>query len=736
MKNLTLLIFLFSVFIGQSQVDFNNYITIQSVGAIPEDFTSLTYNKLKDDLQNGDSELNPYEKKVFYEGINYAIDDILHSGYVTYGDEISEYINDIANKLLRKDKKLRSELRFYTLKSTASNAFSTDQGIVFVTTGLIAQLTSEAQLAYILAHEISHYTEKHVVETFSFKSDNRRQTLEQMSVYSKDKEFEADKIGLELYQKAGYSKDEVLPTFDVLMYSYLPFDEVDISADYFFVNDSIYIPTSIFPEEKFEIKAEEDEDDSRSSHPNIKKRKDAVIIEFDELSEGRWKTDVNKLGEERFLHVRNLARFENVRSDVAEAKYANALYSIYILESEYPESMFLKRMKAQAWLGLLMYRLENEISHTIDRKSDYEGAVASVHYMIRNFRKDELEAFALLQLYELVKTNAQDAEISLIWDFALKTVVEKDNFELSDFSHQSYYVAKEKYNKSLVDTLKVTTSDTVSKKKSKYDRIKKKRSLDAPESFDSTKFYKYILHQMIDDENFTDKYEALRDELKEREKEEEDLDKLPYNEQKKVYAQQELDRLKLGIDDLIVVEPTVLSYKSNGVDRVKSEKMEKMFSEAILEASDDVGMNIYSIDKNSLEKEGTHGFNERSTLLNMVGQLFVNEDVEPFPVDYQLLQEIQNNYGTSKVMFSLVENGYHANISFVGAFSSIVFFPIGMVYFPIAFMTGNNTEMNLIILDIEKASIIAGESHFVKDSARKHIIGAHLYSIFSQLKMK
>lgn len=736
MKLLAFIGFLF-VFTIHAQVDFNNYTTLQSKGDIPEDFTSSTYLKLKKDIEVGDDELNSYERKVFYEGVNYAIDDILHSGYVIYGDEITDYLNKIADKLLKKDKKLRSELRFYTLKSNSVNAFSTDQGIVFVTTGLISQITSEAQLAFILAHEISHYTEHHVVETFSHKKKNRRQSIEQLSVYSKEKEFSADKIGLELYQKAGYSKDEVLPTFDVLMYSYLPFDEIEIESNYFHINDSIYIPKSIFPDEKFEIKAQEDEDDSKSSHPNIKKRKEGVKDAFDNLTESRWKDDVNSLGDEKFIYIRTIARFESIRNDIIEAKFGKALYSLFLLEKDHPETMYLERMKAQIWLGLLMYRLENEISHTIIRKSEYEGESASIHYMIRNLNKDELEAFSLAQLYEIAKTNQNDPEISLIWDLAIKTIVYADNFNISDFSTNNYYHAKYLYNQTIIDTVTVVEEEKPKEKgKSKYDRIKTKRDVSTPESFDSTKFYIYLLSEIIKDDFFLNVYDKYKDEYKDEEKEEEELEALSYKEQRKIYKQAANDRLKVGIDELIVVEPTVLSYKSRGVDRVKSEKMEKEFSEAILESSEIAGLKIFPVDRLSLDKNGTIGFNERSILLNMVSQIFVNDDIEPFPVDYQLLQEIHHNYGTSKVMFSLVEHRYMPNLSFSGVFTGIIFFPIGLVYIPLTLLAGNNTEINLIVLDTKNAKIIASESHYIKDTANKHVIGSHLYSIFSQLKLK
>jgi len=140
-----------------AQIDFDNYTTIQASGEIPEDFTKRTYQKLEEDLSNAeDNGLSERDERIFYEGINYAVDDLMHSGYVVFGDSLSTYIQEVANKLLRKDKELRKELRFYVLKSNSTNAFSTAQGIVFVTTGLLSQITSEAQLAFILAHEISH----------------------------------------------------------------------------------------------------------------------------------------------------------------------------------------------------------------------------------------------------------------------------------------------------------------------------------------------------------------------------------------------------------------------------------------------------------------------------------------------------------------------------------------------------------------------------------------------------
>lgn len=715
-----------------SQVNFNNYTTLLSKGSIPEDFTVLTYDKLQNDLDEGDKELSRQQEKVFFEGINYAIDDLLHSGYVTYGDAISVYLGEIADKLLKKDKELRSKLRFYTLKSNSTNAFSTEQGIVFVTTGLMSQVTSEAQIAFILAHEISHYSEHHVVESFSYRSKNRRQSIEQMSVYSKDKELEADLQGLKMYKAAGYSVDEVIPTFDVLMYSYLPFDEIEVDISYFQSSDSLFIPASLFPDKKYEIEAMEDEDDSRSTHPNIKTRKDEITEALNDMS--NWGTDVFALGEDRFYETRNIARFEAVRNDIIESEYGDALYSIFLLERDFPESMYLKRMKAQTWLGLLMYRLDNRISRTIDKKSEYEGESASVHYMIRKLKKDELESMAIRQLYDIYSSNSGDEEIALIWDRLIKALVFGDNFELNEFSENNYFVAKRNFE---INNATTETSDTVEvvekAPKSKYERIKNKKNVDEPLNFDSTEFHIYLLPDVIASEDFKSTYETYKNEFDKEQKEEDEYDAMSYAERRKFDQDYEKDRLKLGIDELIVVEPTVYSYRRGGVDRVKSEKLEESFSEIIEETSDATGIKVYPINSTQLESEGTHAYNERSTLLNMIVQIANNDDIDPFPVDYQLLKELEANYGTSKVMFSVVEHSYNPDITATGVLLSIIIYPIAPLYFPLKFMLGNNTEINMVILDTKEAKVIGASGHYIKSNIRKHTIGAHVFSIFEQL---
>ena len=713
-----------------AQTDFNNYITLRSSGDIPEDFTKQTYDKIKEGMQSDRTELKGSQQKIFLEGTNYAIDEILHSGLVIYGDPITKYIERVADKLLRKNGDLKSNLRIYTIKSNAANAFSTDQGIVFVTTGLIAQLTSEAQLAYILAHEISHFTEKHVLETFDLSVGNELRNydrINKLSQHSKENEFEADKLGIALYHAAGYAQSEILSTFDVLMYSYLPFDELAFPKTYF-NSAQIFVPESLFPTKIYEIKAIEDYNDENSSHPNIKKRKEAAESEIGALN--NWGDALQFQSEDLFLEVRNLARFESVRSDILDAKYGDAMYSIFLLEKEFPNSIYLKRMKSQVWLNLMLYKAENLSAKALDKTSELEGESATLHYLLKKLNRDGMITLALRQVYDLHKAYPDDQEITAIYQHLIRDLAANDKFKIENYSKKTFFEAAKDYENSKKDTLKSTSTETPSG--SKYDRIKNKKNADNPQNFDSTKFYLYGLVDILGESEFLELYNNQKAKEQQKLKDEELYNSLSKREKNKIDRKKESEQYSIGLKEIIVVEPMVISYRRGQIDNIKSEKLETNFSLAIEDAAKSIGVTTHNIDSRTLQTRGTQGYNERSTLISLLDQLAQEDEIDIFPVDFQLLKGIQNDFGTKKVMFSLVEHAYYPNISFSGVFSSILFYPALLVYIPVGVLTGSNTELNVLILDLEKGTIDNGINYYFKDAPKKMQLGAHMYDIFKK----
>lgn len=724
-----------------SQVNFDQYATLQSKGAIPSDFSDQTFQKIEEGMAERRTEIgSEYDQRQFLENTGYAIDELLHSGLVVYGDDVSNYVSSIADKLLKGNPDLRSKLRFYTLKLNATNAFSTDQGIIFVTTGLISQLSSEAQLAFILAHEISHYTEQHVVETFAWKKNNRygRDWVDRMSVYSKDKEFSADNLAVDMYREAGYAKEEMVSTFDVLLYSYLPFDEVAIDLDYF-ATDKLFLPEFLFPSKEYEIKADPDEDDSESSHPNVSKRKVAVEKRISEITKP-WGTIVNSEGDERFYEIRNIARFETVRTSVMEANFGNALYSIYLLEREFPTSTFLQRMKIHTWLGLYQYESHSSVSNTIKRDKQLEGESAPVHYFVRKLNRSSLTTIALRNIYDIHKSHPEDIEMGAIYNYALRLLAEDEKFTLDDYSTMTF----QQYADSVEAKLQIAASDTVAKtdtvvapkepKKSKYDRIKKNSSPNTiEESVDSLKYYLYGLSDLLADSSFREDFLKAAPDVKEEMTTYQDANVVVQN-RTATYRQRAYDELKIGSDNLIVVEPRVIDYGRTGIDLVKSERLEGIFAEAINDAAEMAGTEIHSVDKRNLT---TQTYNSRSTLFGFLSQLVEDDDIMPFPMDYMDLKAIADQNGTSNVMFTMVDHTYQADINAWGVALSALIWPTfpftATIYIPIKLMTGNQTNLTVLILDLESGELKTGSVFNFHERVSKHNIGSRMYSLFMHI---
>ena len=142
-----------------SQFNLEDFSGLKSQGLIPEVFvknSSEKFTEARNDLKNDQID------DQFLIETNFFLDELLLSGNIVFNDPISLYLKHLGQELLKNNQELSDSLQFYTLKSNIPNAFSTDQGIIIVTSGLIGRCTNENMLAFVLAHEIAHFTEKHV----------------------------------------------------------------------------------------------------------------------------------------------------------------------------------------------------------------------------------------------------------------------------------------------------------------------------------------------------------------------------------------------------------------------------------------------------------------------------------------------------------------------------------------------------------------------------------------------
>ena len=84
-------------------------------------------------------------------------------------DKLQKYINLVGTTLTQNCSRPELGFHFVVIESSEINAYSTPGGYIFITTAVLAKMENEAELAGVLAHEISHVVERHIVKELSLK---------------------------------------------------------------------------------------------------------------------------------------------------------------------------------------------------------------------------------------------------------------------------------------------------------------------------------------------------------------------------------------------------------------------------------------------------------------------------------------------------------------------------------------------------------------------------------------
>jgi len=142
--------------------------------------------------------------------------------------EYEVYIEDVGNILLEHVKRKEIEYHFQVVYSEQINAFAIAGGYIYVTTGMLEFLESEAELAGVLAHEISHIDLKHCIERLQYELALRKLIGKDLAAiarigymlvelgFSEQRELEADINGIQMAAKAGYNPSAILHAFNRL----------------------------------------------------------------------------------------------------------------------------------------------------------------------------------------------------------------------------------------------------------------------------------------------------------------------------------------------------------------------------------------------------------------------------------------------------------------------------------------------------------------------------------------
>src|SRR6266571_6222678 len=194
----------------------------------------------------GDSVLSPQMERRLGESI---VRDIRFREPAYIDDpEISEYLGNLGAQLTQVTAGARHDFEFFALRDPAINAFALPGGFVGVHTGLINAADTESELASVLAHEISHVTQRHIARMIGQQQQMQIPVMAAIAAaillgrsrpdlasgaaaaaqagavqaqlsYSRDFEREADRVGLQALNAAGFDARAMAVFFEKMQRS-------------------------------------------------------------------------------------------------------------------------------------------------------------------------------------------------------------------------------------------------------------------------------------------------------------------------------------------------------------------------------------------------------------------------------------------------------------------------------------------------------------------------------------
>lgn len=175
-----------------------------------------------------------------------------NAGVVVEDAQLNEYIGTIGSRLASQANDGGHRFRFFVVDDDRINAFALPGGFIGVNYGLILASDTESELAGVLAHEISHVTQRHIARSIY---DNQRTSVVSMAAmlaaillgaatdmpgdamqgvvtasqamaiqrqinFTRSNEHEADRVGIEVLSSSGFDPNGMSTFFEKLSKRY------------------------------------------------------------------------------------------------------------------------------------------------------------------------------------------------------------------------------------------------------------------------------------------------------------------------------------------------------------------------------------------------------------------------------------------------------------------------------------------------------------------------------------
>lgn len=406
---------------------------LQPVFTFQKDDTSIKRKYFNEALQkkntlvNSLAEKNKKDYKQAYDDMFDMVEELFISSRSVTEQAADKYIKAVAGKIIAANPELKGlDVRVVFSRDFFPNAYSIGDGTIAFNAGLFVYLENEAQMAFVISHELAHYYLNHsgqklaryvtLKNSDSLKKEIKKLVKQEYGVmaqleklvksltfdiqrHSRDREEEADKVGLQFLKNSGYNGGAFVTTMELLdkiddtaFFSPLKLPKVLSFPDYPFKERWIKKESSIFSAMNSDEASglTQKERDSLKTHPDCSKRIALLSGE------------AQKIKGQHFLVDENL--FRKLKQDfvpeIMEEIYWQGNIGYHLYQS-------LRMLQDNKYIPLAVYSITRDLNRLYEYQKNHElGLIIDTEsrYSTENYN-EFLRMLYRLRLNEIAELN-------------------------------------------------------------------------------------------------------------------------------------------------------------------------------------------------------------------------------------------------------------------------------------------------------------------------------------------
>ena len=698
--------FALSTVLAQHENYFEQYHILRSQGAMPPEFSKgvkdlATKNKSS---KKSKKPKTRFKKKITQE-IEFTSSAILQSGDVLYNDEVSVYLNRIADELLKNDKTLRAKISIYTIRTTSLQAFVTSNGMICIPLGILAKVHDESEIAYIIARQIAHFQKQHPYDAQSYRQElvssstsiynslNKSKSYLAKSLYSYENDRDADTAALKYFIDNSYSVASFKNYFNRFVQEDVPFSENSMSWDDFEktglkISNTVKMFSPTTPLNSIES--------IKSSNVELFTRYTLVdsVLSKQSLSENSFFVD-----QKEFNFIQKVARYELSYLYLVESDYISSYYNSFLCAGEDTTNLYLIQNKCKALYWLSKNRL---ITDSLFYNS-YRGAEQKLAYMLYDLKENytRYDAFLLNYIthYRLLYPTHPDIN-NMFTELMKKHVVDYN------LTEDSINTAFEAYSRTRADSLA----------------------------------WSPFLKPLLENDEFKielNKYQEIKEGILTYQKEYPNF--FITTQDHKLYGR------AAGVRNVIAANPTYMRVHNNATDAKliikKTKKGEQKYLTALQQMSKLVGLKVNIVKPTKLRPEDTDKLTHLALLNHWLEERLVNTDprnvrtssahkVSSIPEEE--LDRLANAYQTEHVMWQMLVQNRDNRFMPVNILASFLVFSLPNTI-PAIIKNGNSMYLYTMVYNIRSGELEFFTATYIDDRMYKYMLEGKVYNDLHQV---